>query len=101
MSILFSLIPTFRKEKQLNKRIWHMAWPPMLSNITTPLLGLVDTAVVGHLANESHLGAVAIGASIFSLVFWAFGFLRMGSTGLTAQAIGRKDNQRVFGLLLQ
>lgn len=101
MSLLFNLIPTFRKEKQLNKRIWHMAWPPMLSNITTPLLGLVDTAVVGHLANESHLGAVAIGASIFSLVFWAFGFLRMGSTGLTAQALGRKDNQRVLELLLQ
>ncbi|KJZ16157.1 multidrug transporter MatE [Marinomonas sp. S3726] len=94
-------MPTFRKEKQLNKRIWHMAWPPMLSNITTPLLGLVDTAVVGHLANESHLGAVAIGASIFSLVFWAFGFLRMGSTGLTAQALGRKDDQRVLELLLQ
>ncbi|WP_438462469.1 MATE family efflux transporter [Marinomonas sp. PE14-40] len=101
MSSLLTLIPTFRKEKQLNKRIWHMAWPPMLSNITTPLLGLVDTAVVGHLANESHLGAVAIGASIFSLVFWAFGFLRMGSTGLTAQALGRKDDQRVLELLLQ
>jgi len=101
MSSLLRLIPTFRKEKQLNKRIWHMAWPPMLSNITTPLLGLVDTAVVGHLANESHLGAVAIGASIFSLVFWAFGFLRMGSTGLTAQALGRKDEQRVLELLLQ
>ena len=101
MSTLFTQLATFRSEKLLNKRIWHMAWPPMLSNITTPLLGLVDTAVVGHLANESHLGAVAIGASIFSLVFWAFGFLRMGSTGLTAQAIGRKDDQRVLELLLQ
>ena len=101
MSFFLTLLPTFKKEKKLNKRIWHMAWPPMLSNITTPLLGLVDTAVVGHLANESHLGAVAIGASIFSVVFWAFGFLRMGSTGLTAQALGRKDEQRVLELLLQ
>lgn len=73
----------------------------MVSNITTPLLGLVDTAVVGHLADERHLGAVAIGASIFSVVFWAFGFLRMGSTGLTAQALGRNDTYRVRELLLQ
>ena len=99
------MLMTFReklaKNSLLNRRIWKMSWPPMLSNITTPLLGLVDTAVVGHLANESHLGAVAIGASVFSFVFWAFGFLRMGSTGLTAQALGRDDGNRVRELLLQ
>ncbi|TBR43926.1 MATE family efflux transporter [Marinomonas agarivorans] len=78
-----------------------MSWPPMVSNITTPLLGLVDTAVVGHLADASHLGAVAIGATVFSFVFWAFGFLRMGSTGLTAQAWGRNDLERVRELLYQ
>lgn len=78
-----------------------MSWPPMVSNITTPLLGLVDTAVVGHLGTATHLGAVAIGASIFSFLFWAFGFLRMGSTGLTAQAFGREDYQRVRELLFQ
>lgn len=91
----------FLQHKLLNQRIWKMSWPPMVSNITTPLLGLVDTAVVGHLADARHLGAVAIGASIFSFVFWAFGFLRMGSTGLTAQALGRNDTQRVRELLLQ
>ncbi|TPE55389.1 MATE family efflux transporter [Maribrevibacterium harenarium] len=78
-----------------------MAWPPMVSNITTPLLGLVDTAVVGHLGTAVHLGAVAIGASVFSFLFWAFGFLRMGATGLTAQAFGREDGERVRALLLQ
>ncbi|WP_063332405.1 MATE family efflux transporter [Marinomonas sp. TW1] len=78
-----------------------MAWPPMVSNITTPLLGLVDTAVVGHLGTATYLGAVAIGASIFSFLFWAFGFLRMGSTGLTAQALGQEDYRRVRELLLQ
>ena len=85
----------------LHRRIWHMAWPPMISNITTPLLGLVDTAVVGHLETAVHLGAVAIGASIFSFIFWAFGFLRMGATGLTAQALGREDGRQVRALLLQ
>lgn len=85
----------------LHQKIWHMAWPPMVSNITTPLLGLVDTAVVGHLGTAVHLGAVAIGASIFSFLFWAFGFLRMGSTGLTAQALGREDGRQVRALLLQ
>ncbi|MBR7888180.1 MATE family efflux transporter [Marinomonas sp. A79] len=78
-----------------------MAWPPMVANITTPLLGLVDTAVVGHLGTATHLAAVAIGASIFSFLFWAFGFLRMGSTGLTAQALGQDDQRRVRELLLQ
>lgn len=95
------LIKLFKKDSELNLRIWRMAWPPMVSNITTPLLGLVDTAVVGHLGTAIHLGAVAIGASIFSFLFWAFGFLRMGSTGLTAQAVGREDGRHVRALLLQ
>lgn len=92
---------TFRSNAVLNAKIWRMAWPPMVSNITTPLLGLVDTAVVGHLGTATHLGAVAIGASIFSFLFWAFGFLRMGSTGLTAQSLGQGDERRVRELLLQ
>ena len=96
-----SLSSAYRANITLNTKIWRMAWPPMVSNITTPLLGLVDTAVVGHLGTATHLGAVAIGASIFSFLFWAFGFLRMGSTGLTAQALGQDDDRRVRELLLQ
>ncbi|GAB3487280.1 MATE family efflux transporter [Marinomonas epiphytica] len=91
----------FQTDRVLHTKIWKMAWPPMVSNITTPLLGLVDTAVVGHLGTATHLAAVAIGASIFSFVFWAFGFLRMGSTGLTAQALGQDNHHRVRELLFQ
>ncbi len=62
---LNSIFCAHRANAPLNRKIWHMAWPPMISNITTPLLGLVDTAVVGHLGTATHLGAVAIGA-VFS-----------------------------------
>lgn len=58
------------------RRIWALAWPVMLSNITVPLLGLVDSAVLGHLPDATHLGAVAVGNQLFTLLFWSFGFLR-------------------------
>ena len=74
---------------------WHLAWPLILSNITVPLLGLVDTAVVGHLPEPHHLGAVALGASAFSALFFTMVALRMGTTGLIAQAYGAGDR---FGL---
>ncbi|MFP8968022.1 MATE family efflux transporter [Pokkaliibacter sp. CJK22405] len=73
------------------KRLWQLSWPIMLSNASVPLLGLVDTAVVGHLDDSRHLAAVALGASAFSLLFWAFGFLRMGTTATLSQAFGRRD----------
>ena len=68
--------------------ILHIAVPMIMANISTPLLGMVDTAVVGHLEAAHYLGAVAIGTLIFSFLFWGFGFLRMATTGLTAQANG-------------
>ena len=71
--------------------VWRLAGPMILSNLTIPLLGLVDTAVMGHMSDAWYLGAVALGALIFSFVYWGFGFLRMSTTGLTAQAFGRKD----------
>jgi MATE family multidrug resistance protein len=71
--------------------VWRIAWPIILANGAVPLLGIVDTAVVGHLGRASAIGAVALGALIFSFVYWGFGFLRMGTTGLTAQALGRED----------
>ncbi len=71
----------------------------ILSNISTPLLGLVDTAVLGHLSSAQFLAAVALGGIIFSFIFWGFGFLRMGTTGLTAQAFGQDDRQEVAALL--
>lgn len=71
----------------------------ILSNISTPLLGLVDTAVLGHLDSEQFLAAVALGGLIFSFIFWGFGFLRMGTTGLTAQAFGENDKPEINAVL--
>lgn len=84
-----------------HRRVWALAWPMILSNITVPLLGLVDTAVIGHLPDPRYLGAVAVGAMIFSVLYWAFGFLRMGTTGLTAQALGQENHNQVRLLLAQ
>lgn len=75
----------------LDRRLWQLAWPLMLTNITVPLLGLVDTAVLGHLDRPEHLGAVAIGANLFTILYWTFGFMRMGTTGLAAQSYGAGD----------
>ena len=63
----------------------------MLSNVSVPLVGIVDTAVVGHLPNATFIGAVALGAIVFSFLYWGFGFLRMGTTGLVAQDLGARD----------
>jgi MATE family multidrug resistance protein len=73
------------------REAWRLAWPLILSNLSVPLLGITDVAVVGHLPEPHYLGAVAIGAMVFSVVYFAFGSLRMGTTGLTAQAYGRGD----------
>lgn len=88
-------------DKQKHHAIWHIAWPLMLSNTAVPLLGLVDTAVLGHLEFAWYMGAAAVGGNIFTFIFWAFGFLRMGTTGLTAQSYGAKDRPRSLGILAQ
>ncbi len=75
--------------------VLYVAWPIILSNLATPLLGLVDTAVIGHLGEASLIGAIAIGSMIFSFLYWGFGFLRMGTTGLVAQAAGAGDTRAV------
>lgn len=82
----------------MNKKILQLALPNIITNITVPLLGMVDTAIVGHLS-ESHIGAIAIGTQIFNLIYWNFGFLRMGTSGFTAQAYGARrldEAVRVF-----
>ena len=75
----------------MHSKVWALAWPMMLSNISVPMLGIVDTAILGHLNNIGYLGAVAVGSSILTFIFWAFGFLRMGTTSLIARAHGRDD----------
>ena len=77
------------------KKIIHLAWPVILANLSVPLLGAVDTAVIGHLPDPAYLGAVAIGAMIFSFVYWGFGFLRMGTTGFISQAAGADNYAEV------
>lgn len=84
-----------------HKEIWALAWPMILCNITVPLVGLVDTAVIGHLADSKHLGAVAVGSMLFSILYWSFGFLRMGTTGLTAQSVGAENPNQNRTLLAQ
>ena len=78
-----------------------LAVPIMLANISTPLIGIVDTGVVGQLSDPSYIGAVAVGALIFSLLFWTFGFLRMGTTGLAAQSAGAADEDELAAVLLR
>ncbi|MCK0162637.1 MATE family efflux transporter [Marinobacter sp. S6332] len=84
-----------------DRRLWALAWPLMLTNLTVPLLGLVDTAVLGHLETPEYLGAVAVGANLFSILYWTFGFMRMGTTGLAAQAWGKRDSFSQVALLLR
>lgn len=80
------------------KDIGRQAWPLILANAAVPILGLVDTAVIGNVGSVTDLGAIAIGALIFSFVYWGFGFLRMGTTGFTAQAAGAQDHDEVRAL---
>ena len=87
------------KFTQLNKRIWSLSGPMMLSNIALPLLGLVDTAVMGHLDSAVYLAAVSVGAMILHFIFWGFGFLRMSTVGLAAQAYGENNGQALRQLL--
>ena len=74
----------------LNKQIIRLAVPSILANITIPLVGMVDTAIVGHISNAAAIGGIAIGTMLFDLLYWNFGFLRVGTSGMTAQAYGRE-----------
>lgn len=85
----------------MNKKILHLAVPSIISNITVPLLGLVDLAITGHLGETAYIGAIALGTLFFNIIYWNFGFLRMGTSGLTAQAFGRRDNHAITRVLTQ
>lgn len=83
----------------MNRKILRLAIPNIISNLSVPLLGAVDTALVGHLEEVYYLGALAVGSVIFNFIFWGFGFLRMGTTGLTAQEYGRRDRVKMIMIL--
>ena len=84
----------------MNRRILGLALPNIVTNITVPLLGMVDMAIVGHLSG-AHVSAIVVGSSIFNLIYWNFGFLRMGTSGLTAQAFGAERWKDSLKILLQ
>lgn len=84
-----------------DKQILQIALPAIVSNITVPLLGMVDMAIVGHIGDASYLGAIAVGSMLFNIVYWLFGFLRMGTGGLTSQAFGRQDATEEKRILLR
>ena len=81
-------------------KIWHLALPLILANLTVPLLGMVDTAVIGNLS-AAHIGSVALSSMIFSFLFWSLAFIRFSATGLTAQAYGADTPDEVFTVLSQ
>ena len=87
---------TFVSEQQnWHLRILTLSWPVVLSNLSIPLVGLVDIAVLGQISNPSSIGAITVGTALFSAIYWLFGFLRMGTTGLVAQAFGAQESKEI------
>lgn len=84
-----------------DRQILNIALPSIVSNITVPLLGLIDVAITGHLGSAAYIGAIAVGGMLFNIIYWMFAFLRMGTSGMTAQARGRRDFHEVKRLLLR
>ena len=82
-----------------DRQIMNIAIPSIVSNITVPLLGLIDVTIVGHLGAASYIGAIAIGGMLFNMIYWIFGFLRMGTSGLTAQGYGSADTTQYTATL--
>ena len=87
--------------KSLNREILRLAIPSILANITIPLVGMVDVAIIGHISNASAIGGIAIGTMLFDLLYWNFGFLRIGTSGLTAQAFGQANPSKQVSIFAQ
>ncbi len=83
----------------MNRKILNLAIPNIISNITVPLLGIVDLTIMGRLGDEVYIGAIALGGMIFNFIYWGFSFLRMGTSGFTAQAFGRSDGKEGIVIL--
>ncbi|MCD5991079.1 MATE family efflux transporter [Pseudomonas sp. CDFA 553] len=89
------------RDRATHRNVWALAAPMILSNISVPLVALVDSAVIGHLPHAHQLGAVAVGATLYTFLAWSMGFLRMGTTGFASQAAGRNDGSALRQILLQ
>jgi MATE family multidrug resistance protein len=86
---------------KIDKSILRIALPSIVSNITVPLLGLIDVSIVGHLGAAAYIGAIAVGTMMFNVVYWLFAFLRMGTTGMTSQALGARNLDETVRLLVR
>lgn len=106
-SLRYQIIPDFfisatfvvSKLLTMNRDILRLAFPNIISNITIPLLGLVDIALMGHLKSEVYIGAIALGGVIFNFIYWGFGFLRMSTSGFAAQAFGQSSQTETINVL--
>ena len=87
--------------RQWHSKVWSLSWPMILANLTLPLVGAVDTAVMGRQPDATYVGAVALGSTIFNAVYWMYGFLRMSSTGLTAQALGARRIEELAAIAIR
>ena len=78
--------------KPIDREILSFAIPSIITNITTPLLAMMDVAIVGHMGHPAYIAAISVGGTVFNMIYWLFGFLRMGTSGLSAQAHGKADS---------
>jgi len=85
----------------MDKKIFRLAIPNIITNITVPLLGMIDIAIAGHLGSAVYIGAIALGANIFNMIYWNFGFIRMSSSGFAAQAYGARDFTEAMNVLIR
>ena len=93
-----------KKTTSENRRILQIAVPSIISNITVPLLGLIDVTIVGHLGSPAYIGAIAVGGMLFNIIYWIFGFLRMGTSGMkdgASVSISRQRRNYVMEVLKQ
>ena len=86
-------------KRTIHRQILAIAFPAIVSNITVPLLGLIDVAIVGHLGSAAYIGAIAVGGMLFNVLYWLLGFLRMGTSGLVSQAYGQGNREETARLL--
>lgn len=85
----------------MDKKIFRLAIPNIISNITVPLLGMIDLAIAGHLDSALYIGAISLGATIFNMIYWNFGFIRMSTSGFTSQALGARNLTETMNVLLR
>ena len=92
-------MPIMRHPSKISKSyLFKLSLPIFFANITIPLVGVVDTGLMGHLANNKFLAATSVATSVMTMILWSFGFLRMGTTGLVSQSLGRSDYREIVNI---